>query len=559
MPASIAQSSLRILQEHLLDAPALSIPESVRKERKHVSFSFDRESFFPTPYKLSESITSLWTLVVLLASAISRQRYATDVDSITVDIPQATLMVMSAFLFKINNRGIWDPSVQKRTAPLDLGKIQEPYRAFATNIYQTKDGRWFHLHGGLDTTKTLFMLGLTQHRPDLSSPDSGIEIKKIYSKAVSQHNSKWLDLEVNEHWRQAGTICYTEDEFLATPQGVAMKDEPLYSVEKRSPRIPSTPWPSQLDSRRRPLSGIKVIDISRVVAGPTISKVLALLGADVIRISSPTLPEPSVLVYDTNLGKRDVSINLKTCHGKSTLRNLMMGADVVVDGFRPGSLARMGFSQAIIEEIANERQRGIVYCRENCYGWKGELAHRSGWQQISDCLTGISWAQGLFHGLNEAVVPLVPNSDYQTGVVGAVAICQALLRRAVEGGSYDVKTSLTQYNMWYSSLGKHDSEVQQHLRDLHPNLTVRHDTLLSEMTARTAASIQEMAEREGDKDFFRPDRWAEHGNRWGVEGELGQFLDWSQIVKFQMRNSADAIKLGYDHGSCYPGSDKAAW
>jgi hypothetical protein len=226
------------------------------------------------------------------------------------------------------------------------------------------------------------MLGQPAHRPDLSKP----AVKDLYTSLLRERDSRWLDIEANEHWRQAGTICYTQEEFLLTPHGQAVKDEPLYSIDKSSPSIPAAPWPPGRDARLRPLAGIKVVDVSRVVAAPTISKMLSLFGADVIRVSSSSLPEAAVILFDTNLGKRDADIDLKTVEGKKALRDLLEDADVVIDGFRTGSLARLGFSAAMLEEIARRRGKGIVYCQENCYGWKGEWAHRSGWQQVSDCV-----------------------------------------------------------------------------------------------------------------------------------------------------------------------------
>jgi crotonobetainyl-CoA:carnitine CoA-transferase CaiB-like acyl-CoA transferase len=86
---------------------------------------------------------------------------------------------------------------------------------------------------------------------------------------------------------------------------------------------------------------------------------------------------------------------------------------VILDGYRPGALERLGFGPKYVVELARRRGKGIVYVHENCYGWKRSRVQRSGWQQIIDCDTGVSWLQGKFLGLNEPVVPLLPNSDYQ--------------------------------------------------------------------------------------------------------------------------------------------------
>lgn len=435
----ISVEAARILETRLLNDPALNVPRSIAERFSSVSFEpRDATPVIPTPCKISESAAALWALVGLFAAQIDEDRYGAGEGprGVRVDVLQATLFPFSAFLFEIDGKGIWDPSVRDRTRHLDLGRFMEPYRGLATNIYRTRDGGFFHLHGSLDTTQTLNMLGLPQHRHDLTAQDTAA-IKKIYADAVAQHDARWLDLEANEFYRQAGTICYTADEFRQTAHGKASVDTPLWQIYNVNAALPAPAWPAapggHSTHRRKPLTGVRVLDFTRVIAGPTISKTLALLGADVLRISSRTVPEPSSLIFDMQIGKRDTSLDLKTKEGKMALRSLMESADVVIDGYRPGALERLGFGRAWVHEVAARRGRGIVYARENCYGWVGEWSHRSGWQQISDCVcfpfslqlrslsnarllvqvTGVSWEQGKFLGLNEPVVPLLPNSDYQ--------------------------------------------------------------------------------------------------------------------------------------------------
>lgn len=163
------------------------------------------------------------------------------------------------------------------------------------------------------------------------------------------------------------------------------------------------PWPvASSTTGYKPLQGIRIIDFSRVIAAPVISKILAVLGADVIRLSFSGNPDYAGTMPDLQTGKRDVDLNIKTEEGKATFRELLKGADVLVDGFRPGALAKQGFSSESLREI----NPSLIYVRENCYGFKGPLSYRSGWQQISDCLVGLSYEQGRFLGLDEAVIPL---------------------------------------------------------------------------------------------------------------------------------------------------------
>lgn len=115
-----------------------------------------------------------------------------------------------------------------------------------------------------------------------------------------------------------------------------------------------------------------------------------------------------------------------------------------------------------------------MYARENCYGWKGPWAHRSGWQQISDAVTGIAWLFARMWGANEPIMPFLPNSDFQTGIVGCIAIMNALDKRAKKGGSYLASMSLNQLNSFLISLGTQSPEVQQSLREMWPGMKSRH-------------------------------------------------------------------------------------
>lgn len=306
------------------------------------------------------------------------------VQNVSVSTDAASLFVFSSALVNVAGKQLQDPEIAKRYVIYDKGHAFDTYRRLATNIYPTKDSRFFHLHGSMNATPTLTMLGLPADRS--VSEDQAIE---DYIATVKQYDAEWLDIESNEHFRQAGTICLTPEEFTLSEQGKAIKDDPIYLLElKPAPGLNSVPWPTTSPSSTlRPLEGIKIIEIARVIAAPTISKLAALFGATVVRVSCLTEPDMGPLLVDGNLGKYDVSLDLKTFEGKKALDKLLEDADVLLDGYRPGALTRLGYSEAYIHEIGKRRGKGIVYIRENCYGWKGPFQHRSGWQQISDCVS----------------------------------------------------------------------------------------------------------------------------------------------------------------------------
>lgn len=236
----------------------------------------------------------------------------------------------------------------------------------------------------------LEMLGLPQHQPVSSGPATEYRdaMKDIYKNAIANWESHALETEVNERWRQPGVTCLTKEEFASTKHGQRSIREPLYKIHPTHEQLPPVPWPQTTPgAQKQPLSSIKVLDLTKVIAGPTITRVLALMGADVLRVSSRTTADATFALFDGQLGKRDTNLDLKTRQGRASLQTLMEEADVVVDGFRPGVLDKLGFGTKWAHELARRRGRGMVYCRENCYGWTGEFSDRSGYQQISDCVS----------------------------------------------------------------------------------------------------------------------------------------------------------------------------
>ncbi|EAT77847.2 hypothetical protein SNOG_14655 [Parastagonospora nodorum SN15] len=276
--------------------------------------------------------------------------------------------------------------------------------------------------------------------------------------AVSQHNGADLDELMNEQYRQAGTIAYTADEYFATEQG--KNDVGLYEIHKDNDSTqPAGWWPensSLPSSPKRPLAGLKVVDLTRVIAGPSLCRSLAELGASVMRIVSPQITDMTPVHQDLNWGKWNAFLHLKDEADKEKFRALIREADVVVDGYRPGVMEKLGFGRQAIFDLVKDRQHGIIHVRENCYGWHGPWTHRSGWQPksvmrfvthlgtktLTSQLTyrqccGVSLEYGKAMGHGEAVTPVFPNADY------CAAVLDALVKKSQHGGSYGVDVSPT--------------------------------------------------------------------------------------------------------------------
>ncbi|KAL4983185.1 CoA-transferase family III domain-containing protein [Aspergillus falconensis] len=535
MAYSIQAEAARVLEEHLLNNKALDITASFREAAKKVKFIGDSAPFIPTPLKITESSSALNAFVGIIASAVSKDRYGLDYQEITINTDVASLFLMSIILPAVaGTPALAHPVIAEEIAKGDRYEMQKPVHQQCTNVYQTKDGRWFHLHGSMNAGPSMKMVGVPEQ--DVTHE----EAQKIYMGKVAQWDSEEIDRVANEEYKQAGVICNTPEEFFASEHGQIMGKEPLYTLKPRP--APRSLWPETRDPSR-PLAGIKVIDFSRVIAAPVISKILAVLGAEVLKVTWENLPDIAVTWVDLSTGKRDTNLDLKSEDGKIKFSDLVQSADVLIDGYRPGVLTKLGFDAESLRKI-NPR---LIYARENCYGWKGPLSYRSGWQQVSDCLVGISWLQGKFLGLDEPVVPLLPNSDYQMGLVGAAAVSQALLLRTQSDTTFDIDVSLTQYNIWYYQLGEHAPEIQEALRALHKDLHLRHYDEMNSLFTKTFDAV-----KKARPDLFQRPEYFDtmSGEEWGIDEDISILT-----TPFKLDKSV----LKYDVPSGRRGRSEARW
>lgn len=268
---------------------------------------------------------------------------------------------------------------------------ESQHRILSTGLYKTLDERFYHIHGSLNPDQTLTALGL----PLEGEPGDTFEaaVGRIADR-VSSFGAAELDELMNLRYRQAGTVVLTASEYFASDHGKQSGRVGLYELARESSSTqPPAWWPnhSSLPScPKRPLAGLKVVDLTRVIAGPTITVSLAEMGASVMRITGPNIVDFENVFHDLNWGKWNAYLNLKDESGKARLRALILDADVVVDGYRPGVMDRLGFGREAIFDLVKGRDRGIVHLRENCYGWHGPWTRRSGWQGISDAVHGIA-------------------------------------------------------------------------------------------------------------------------------------------------------------------------
>jgi hypothetical protein len=225
---NINDESSRIFRDVLVADPALDLLPSIKNAAQHVTFiGGDGRPFLPTPLKMTESSAVLNALVAASASAAAAERYGIDRQDIEINTDVATLFLESVALPTINGEPFnSDPQLQKELAKMDLHDQTSPIRRYATGIYQTKDGRWYQLHGSMNATPTMEMLGVEQR--DVSRE----EAIEIFKKTVAQWDSAEIERVANEDYRQAGAVCNTPEEFFASEQVCRQlrKNESSYAV-----------------------------------------------------------------------------------------------------------------------------------------------------------------------------------------------------------------------------------------------------------------------------------------------------------------------------------------
>jgi crotonobetainyl-CoA:carnitine CoA-transferase CaiB-like acyl-CoA transferase len=195
-----------------------------------------------------------------------------------------------------------------------------------------------------------------------------------------------------------------------------------------------------------PADGIRVLDLTRVIAGPVGTRTLALLGADVLRVDSPRLPELEWQHRDTGFGKRSTLLDLDSEADRATFHELLDRADVVVAGYRAGALTRLGLDPVQLAE----RRPGIVVATLGAWGAIGPWAGRRGFDSLVQAASGIGDICGGPDGPGALPAQAL---DHGTGYLLAAGVLRALTRRATEGGSWHVELSLAQTAQWLLSRG----------------------------------------------------------------------------------------------------------
>ncbi|KAJ4222591.1 hypothetical protein NW757_014398 [Fusarium falciforme] len=444
----VPQDTARIFRLIASQTPAFTRDEGLLSKVK-----FEGEAFpvISGPIKSVSVAAALHAMAGVIADEILTLRGAENKDRrITVNTTHAGLWFGSVATAYVDSQDVItlgkSGELKKLLPDWERGWVDTPLKYRTTGLYPTSNPEvWYSLHGSMSAEPVLRSIGVNPSEPMASNGQAAAHIAKFTSK-LSPEKLEFTNL-INGH---CGSVCFTPKQWNESEMGKSLAAHPLIDVTAQSHAIPTPPiaFPPLDPADQRPLAGIKVIEMTRVIAGPQIGTILASFGADVIRVNPPHLPDINMLQLTLNAGKRTIAIDLRNPGDASIIKSLVAEADVFVQGFRLNKMPKYGLGLNDILKLAGERGRGIVHVSENCYGPDGCYAERPGWQQVADAAAGSAYVTGRSLKLpnNEAVLPSLPVSDMTTGLVSAVGTLLALRDRATKGGSYAVHASLVAVN-----------------------------------------------------------------------------------------------------------------
>lgn len=364
------------------------------------------------PYRIAAAAQAVIAASGVAASAVHAQRGAAQ-QRITVPADAAVAAMRSYRYFKIDG-----------VTPPDNGDA-------LTGFYPTGDGRWVYLHCNFFNLKRANLAALG------TSDD-----KAAVMRSVAGWNGQALE-EALYAAGGCGALVRSPEEWRSLPQFDAVVQEPLLQLRRvgDAPRL-------ALPAAARPLDGVRVIDMTRVLAGPTATKVLASHGAEVLRLNREDLADSGFFDFDNGLGKRSAFLDLRSAPGRSAMDTLLHGCDVFVQAYRPEALAGLGYGPADLVR----RRPGLVVVNLNAWGFTGPWRGRRGYDTVVQSANGLAWT-----GPDQAPRFLpVAAQDYLAGYLMALGATAALHRRQQEGGSWQVDISLARVGEWFRSHGTVD-------------------------------------------------------------------------------------------------------
>ena len=383
---------------------------------RQVDISDGADPVLPTPFRIGAAGAAALAATGLAAADLWELRGGRR-QEVAVDLRQAVASLRSGHYLQVNGakvRGERNPVM---------------------GMYPAKGGRWSYIHANFPNHRAaaLRVLGCEENRAAVRQAVANRDAHELEEAIIAAGG--------------AGGMVRSMGEWSQHPQAAAIASLPLMEIIKIGD---SEPEP--LPEGDRPLSGIRVLDLTRVLAGPTCARTLAEHGADVLKITAPHIAARDDQEYDTGHGKLSARLDLRQPQDIDTLKSLLREGDVFSQGYRPGTLAGRGLSPEALAAL----RPGVVYVSLCAFSHKGPWASRRGFDTVVQNVSGITTRQGeLFPGA-EPGPQFYPVSaiDYLTGYLMAFGAMVALARRAREGGSWLVRISLAQTGKWLVDRGE---------------------------------------------------------------------------------------------------------
>ena len=392
----------------------LSLGNRAPRNDDRLEISGAGDPVFPTPFRIATAASAVLGAAGLALGDLWRLR-GNATQSVRIDTKSAAASLRSSVY--VTRDGVkpkfWDPLV---------------------GHYRTRDGRHIFLHTNHahHRAAALRLSGAAgETRADMEAAIAKLDAFAFEAALAAEDG--------------IGAVTRTRDEWNASAQGAIIAGLPLFTIEK----IGETP-PRKLPDAARPLTGLRVLDLTRVLAGPVASRTLAEHGAEVLHLAAPHTPYQTELLYDTGPGKRCAWLDLDAADGPAVLRDLAAGADVFVQSYRPGALAQRGFGVADLAKL----RPGIVVTELSAYGDTGPWGMRRGFDSVVQNAMGLAATQSTLEAPKNMPVQAL---DYIGGYIAALGTMLALARRAQEGGTWHVRTSLARIGHWLAGLGTVDS------------------------------------------------------------------------------------------------------
>ena len=381
------------------------------------------EPVLPSSFAVGTAAQASVAAAALAASEVGRLRNGL-VQRVSVDMRDAAIEASAAFLVDGKAPKVWDP---------------------IAGLYPCADG-WVRVHTNFAHHRdgVLRLLGLPE------GPGSSRD-------AVRAALARWPAIEFENTAAATGlavAALRSLAEWEAHPQSAAVATLPLVEVRRLDVDAEPLIW-NELPSSARPLEGLRVLEATRILAGPAAGRTLAAYGADVMLVNAPHLPNIDAIA-DMSRGKRSALADLRNAVDRERFIRALAGAHVFLHSYRRGALEGLGFGPI---EIARLRP-GIVHASLSAYGRLGPWASRRGFDSLVQTATGFNVDEALAAGASEPKPLPVQMLDMACGFLLAFGIEAALLRQRAEGGSWQVEVSLARTGRWLRELGRLDNGLE---------------------------------------------------------------------------------------------------